>query len=305
MTLDLANPERSCRAGAPHATFALPYLAAVAPLIWGSTYLVATELLPPGRPLSAAAIRALPAGVLLAMRTRQLPDSRWSRRVACLGVLNIGAFFALLFVAAYRLPGGIAAVIGAMQPLIVIALSAIALRAPVAAGQLVAALAGAAGVAVLVLRSDARLDIVGVLAALGATACMATGTVLAKRWGRPIGVSLTTFTGWQLTVGGLFLLPLALLVEGVPSSLTAENVAGFLYLAVFGALLAYPLWFFGVDKLPASSASLLILLSPLMAMALGYVFRGERLSPLQCAGAVAVVFAVTAGQRVRLQEPAQ
>ena len=38
---------------------------ALAPLIWGSTYLVTTEFLPPDRPFTAALIRALPAGLLL------------------------------------------------------------------------------------------------------------------------------------------------------------------------------------------------------------------------------------------------
>ena len=38
---------------------------ALAPLIWGSTYLVTTEFLPPNRPFTAALIRVLPAGLLL------------------------------------------------------------------------------------------------------------------------------------------------------------------------------------------------------------------------------------------------
>ena len=40
-------------------------LTALAPAIWGSTYIVTTEFLPPGLPLTAAALRALPAGLLL------------------------------------------------------------------------------------------------------------------------------------------------------------------------------------------------------------------------------------------------
>ena len=40
-------------------------LTALAPAIWGSTYLVTTEFLPPDRPLLAGMIRALPAGLYL------------------------------------------------------------------------------------------------------------------------------------------------------------------------------------------------------------------------------------------------
>jgi len=98
-------------------------ITALAPLSWGTTYLVTSELLPPGRPLLAAVLRALPAGLLLLALTRTLPRSAWWWKAPVLGGLNIGVFFALLFVAAYRLPGGVAATIGAVQPLIVAVLA--------------------------------------------------------------------------------------------------------------------------------------------------------------------------------------
>ena len=79
--------------------------AAVAPIVWGTTYAVTTELLPVGRPLLAGALRALPAGLVLLAIGRRLPEGVWWWRSAVLGTLNIGAFFALLFVAAGRLDG--------------------------------------------------------------------------------------------------------------------------------------------------------------------------------------------------------
>ena len=90
------------RSGSP---VSLTLLTAIAPLVWGTSYIVSTELLPPGRPLFGAAVRALPAGLVAVAVARQLPRGDWWWRVAVLGTLNIGAFFALLFVAAYRLPG--------------------------------------------------------------------------------------------------------------------------------------------------------------------------------------------------------
>ena len=65
---------------------------ALAPAIWGTTYVVSTELLPPGRPLLGAAVRCLPAGLLLIALTRALPRGRWWGRAALLGLLNMGAF---------------------------------------------------------------------------------------------------------------------------------------------------------------------------------------------------------------------
>src|SRR5437763_8832784 len=95
-------------------------LTALAPAIWGSTYLVTTELLPPGRPLLASTVRALPAGLALMAMGRVLPRGAWWWRAFVLGTLNIGAFFYLLFVAAYHLPGGVAALVISVQPMLVL-----------------------------------------------------------------------------------------------------------------------------------------------------------------------------------------
>ena len=54
-------------------------LAAAAPAIWGTTYIVTSQMLPPGYPLTAAALRALPAGLLLMALTRQLPPPALER----------------------------------------------------------------------------------------------------------------------------------------------------------------------------------------------------------------------------------
>jgi len=118
---------------------------AIAPALWGTTYLVTTELLPPDRPLLAGVIRALPAGLLLMAVTRRLPRGSWWWRSFVLGGLNIGAFFALLFVAAYRLPGGVAATVGALQPLLVAVLSAGLLAQRMSLRTILAAIGGVVG----------------------------------------------------------------------------------------------------------------------------------------------------------------
>jgi probable blue pigment (indigoidine) exporter len=84
-------------------------LTALAPIIWGTTYFVTTQFLPPNRPLFVSAIRAAPIGLLMLAGFRELPKGIWLWRVSVLGTLNIGFFFALLFTAAYRLPGGVEA----------------------------------------------------------------------------------------------------------------------------------------------------------------------------------------------------
>lgn len=269
---------------------------ALAPAVWGSTYLVTTEFLPPDRPLLASTLRALPAGLILLLFTRTLPQGIWWWRAVVLGVLNIGAFFYFLFLAAYHLPGGVAALVMSVQPMIVLLLGTVLLKDRIRPVHVVSCLLGAAGVALLVLQPQADLDAVGVAAGLLGALSMASGIVLTKRWGRPEGVGLLTFTGWQLTVGGLVLLPVTLAGETLPDEITWGNVGGFAYLGIIGALVAYVLWFRGLAQLPALAASFLSFASPLCAALLGYLFLDETLRPLQLVGAAAVVGAVVLAQ---------
>ncbi|MCI0509068.1 putative blue pigment (indigoidine) exporter [Chromohalobacter marismortui] len=272
------------------------FLTSLVPIVWGSTYLVTTEFLPPDAPLLAAVLRALPAGLILIAFGRQLPTGGWWVRAALLGVLNIGAFFYFLFVAAYHLPGGVAALIMSIQPIIVLLYGVVLFGNAITATQVLACVLAAVGVALVVLRPEAELNVVGVTAGLGGALSMATGIVLTKRWGRPAGTSLLTFTGWQLAFGGAALLPIALVYEGLPPVLTVRNWLGLGYLGLFGALAAYALWFRGIERLPALSVSFISLLSPLSATLLGYWFLNEQLNWLQLLGGVGVLGAVFLAQ---------
>lgn len=277
-------------------------LTALTPLIWGSTYLVTTEFLPPGRPFTAALVRVLPAGLLLvAVAGCRIPRAFWGR-LLILSLLNIGLFQALLFIAAYRLPGGLAAVIGATQPLVVMALGwwLDARRPPRVA--VLGALAGVAGMAVLLLSPRSALDPVGMLAAAGGALSMACGTFLGRRW--HAGLPVAAMTGWQLLLGGLVLWPVAALYDPPLPRLTTQAMLGYAYLCLFGALLAYWLWFRGLRRLSAASVSTLGLLSPLSAAVLGWTVLGQTLSWSGLAGFLTVLFSVLVVQRGLLARPA-
>ncbi|MEV0296591.1 EamA family transporter [Nocardia sp. NPDC050710] len=259
-------------------------LTALTPIVWGSTYFVTTEFLPPDRPLFTALMRALPAGLVLLALTRVLPRGIWLGRAAALGILNIGAFFPLLFLAAYRLPGGVAGVLGAVAPMFALAFATVVLAEKPSGRKVLAGLIGIFGVALVVLRANAQLDTVGVIAGLAGAASMSLGTVLTKRWGRPDGVSPLALTGWQLTAGGLFIAPLAVLIEGAPPALDGRAVGGYLYLGVIGTAVAYWLWFRGIAKVDATSIAFLGLLSPVSAAVIGWIALGQALTPLQVLG---------------------
>ncbi len=264
-------------------------LTALAPAVWGSTYLVTTEYLPDGYPITIAMLRALPAGLLLLLVVRQLPERAWLGKVMLLGALNFSVFWSLLFVAAYRLPGGVAATIGAVQPLIVIFLASALLGSSVRSLSVFAGVAGMAGVALLVLTPDASLDFIGVAAGVGGALSMAAGTVLSRKWNPP--VSLLTFTAWQLSAGGLLLLPLSIWLEPPLPSLNTENVLGIAYLGLIGAALTYVLWFRGISRMEPSAISTLGFLSPVTALLLGWWVLDQQLNTVQILG----FFTVLAG----------
>lgn len=275
-------------------------LTALAPIAWGTTYAVATEFLPPNHPLLVAALRSLPIGLLLTIGLRKLPQGHWWWRILILGGLNIGLFQALLFIAAYRLPGGVAATAGAIQPLLVVLFSWPMLGNKPSRLSIATAIAGCVGVGFLVLGPAARLDTVGIIAAIAGAATMGLGTVLAKRW-RP-RVSLIVFTAWQLTVGGLLLLPIALITEGPFDALSRTNLWGFIYLSLIGTGLAYALWFRGIQRLNASAAAYLGLLSPVVATLIGYLFLQQTFTPIQLAGVAIVLASVLMGQQAAVSK---
>lgn len=269
-------------------------LTALAPIIWGSTYIVTSELLPPDRPFSAALIRALPAGLLLVLFTRQWPLRREWPRLLALAALNIGVFQAMLFIAAYRLPGGLAAVLGAVQPLLVIVLAwAVDGYAP-ARLTLWSALAGVVGMAMLLLSPQTVFEPVGIAAALLGAACMAAGVWLTRRWALKLPV--LALTGWQLLLGGLMLAPVAWLADAPMPALTPLQMISYAYLSLAGALLAYVLWFRGVTRLPSVAVASLGLLSPLTAVVLGWLLLSQAMTGLALAGLAVVLASVFAVQ---------
>lgn len=275
---------------------------AITPMVWGTTYIVTTELLPTG-PMFAGLMRALPAGLLALLLTRTLPRGSWWWRAAVLGTLNIAIFFPMLFITAERLPGGVAATLGATQPIVVALLAVLVLSERLSAPRLLWGILGVVGVGLVVLGPGAGLDWVGIVAGLIGAVSMGLGVTLTKRWGRPEGVGPMAYAGWQLAAGGLVLLVPTLAFEGVPEGIDGPALAGYAWLGLVGGLLAYTLWFRGVRALPVAPTALLGLLSPLVAAAIGAIVLGERFSLPQLLGFALALAALVAGQVVGRPRP--
>jgi probable blue pigment (indigoidine) exporter len=270
-------------------------ITAVAPLAWGTTYLTTEDLLPPGRPLLSAAVRALPAGLVVLLARFRLPSGAWWWRAPLLGACNIGLFFPLLFLGATHLPGGLASALQASSPLVVMAFAYAVLNERAGVVRVTAAVTGLSGVVLLLSAAADHVDAVGLAATTGSVVSSSLGFVLIKKWDPP--VDMLTLVGWQLTAGGLLLAPLALLIEGDPPALGVKELSGFVWITVAGTVIAYACWFHGLRHLPAGVVSLVGLVNPAVATLLGVVVAGEEFSAVQALGLTLVLGSVCAGPR--------
>lgn len=269
-------------------------LTTLTPLIWGSTYIVTTELLPQGYPFLASLLRILPAGIILLAFNRVLPKGKDWLKVIVLGILNMGLLQMMVFVAAYRLPGGLAAILVALQPFIVMVLMTTVAKVRLPTAAWIAGLSGFVGMILMLYSPNMTIDWIGVVAALLSALSMALGVFFSRYW--RVDLPLFAFTGWQLLFAGLFILPFYWTMESWPV-MTTVNVIGYLYLCIFGAIISYILWFQGIKYLSPAFVSSLGLLSPVSAFCLGWIFLGQSLSWISMIGLSIVLVSIFIVQR--------
>jgi len=159
--------------------------AALAAAIWGTTYIFVSVVLP-HNPIFTAAVRALGGGLPLLLLYNQAPPRDWWGKVAVLGTLNCGVVFAFLFIAAERLPGGVAGTLQSLGPIITVLIAWPLLGERPTWLRLVSVVLGSIGVMILLTSGKIVLDGVGAAERALAAVSLALGGVLLNRWGRPI-----------------------------------------------------------------------------------------------------------------------
>lgn len=277
-------------------------ITAIAPIAWGSTYYVTRHFLPDDDPLWGAALRALPAGLILLLIARRLPRGSWWWRSLVLGTLNVGGFFVLIYIVSQRLPSGIASTVMATSAAALMLLAWPLLRERPTGLSILGAAIGLIGVALLLFEGGLTVDGWGVLASLTAMTMSSFGFILTKRWGAE--VPIIDQTSWQLVAGGLVVLPFALVLEGAPPPMDAPAIAAFGYVAVVATALAFLAWFTGLRHLPAGTVGLVGLLNPVTGVLLGTLLANEAFGLREAIGTALVLVGVVLGQRRPRPSPA-
>ncbi|MEU1854229.1 EamA family transporter [Streptomyces sp. NPDC019990] len=269
-------------------------LTAVAPAAWGTNYFVTHEFLPADRPLYGAALRALPAGLVLLGLCRQRPRGTWWWRSAVLGILNVSVFFVLVYVASQLLPTSIASTVMAVSPLAMMLIAWTLVSEQPGLAHLAGAAIGLGGVCLMLLTGVEAVSMPGVLVSAAAMLVSSFGHILTKRWSA--GTDVLASTAWQLIAGSLFLLPVATAMEGPPPALSTSALVAFGYVSLVATALAFTAWFTGLRHLPAGTVGLIGLLNPVTGVLLGTVIAGEVLTVQQLCGLVLVLVGVVLGR---------
>lgn len=255
------------------------FIAALVPILWGSTYSAVSLFLHDMTPFWVAVFRALPAGLLLLMLKPGRPPLPWGK-MTLLSTLNIALFFPLLFIAAYRLPGSVAGTLGATLPLQLMFVQWLVEGKRPDPKLLLLAILGLVGI-VMLLNPSAEIDPLGAGAALLATALVARASLWLKNW--PV-TDIFRLTAWQLTLGGLMLLPVAYWMEGAPKAITANEIPGLVWICLLNTAFAYWAFSRSIKRIGPDSMAMISMLNPVAAVALGIWLVNESLGVYQWIG---------------------
>lgn len=270
-------------------------------VVWGSTYLAIRVAVREGAgwgPFWLGAARVLVAAAVLfginALRGVRLKPTRGELGllVATGLLLWVGGNGAVLW-AEQRVDSGLAALIVGTMPIWVAAMEAVIDRRPPTLRLSASLAVGFAGLAVLsypLLRQGARGDLWGVLAVVFAAVSWGFGSILLNR--RPISMDLIVVSAWQQLIGLVGFVVLALAVgEGRPHP-TAEAWAAWMYLVIFGSLLAFSCFVHAVKVLPTTVVMTYAYVNPAIAVVLGWLILSEPITGYTLAGMTLIIAGV-------------
>ena len=291
-------------------------------VVWGSTYFgiaVAIETMPP---FLMATVRFAIAGVILVAfdllrhpEARRLPTRRQVVDTILVGGLLIGIGNGFVTFGELTVPSGIAAILIAMDPLWFALFAWLYFREKVPRIVGLAIVIGFAGTALLVAPTGEganSFDAVGIAILLLAAVGWSHGSIYSARKAK-LPPSALTASGLQMLAGAAATFVEALLVGEParfhPESFSTASILAFVYLIVFGSMVAFTTYAWLLRNAPLSLVATHAYVNPVVAVALGTVFLAEPLS-LRTIIASAIILAsvamiVTARNRLGSPAPAE
>jgi drug/metabolite transporter (DMT)-like permease len=272
--------------------------------VWGSTWLaikVGLDFLPP---FLFAGVRFAVASLflmfLVSLLHARIPRDRSSWTVMLfLGIFQITLVYGLVFWGEQYVSSGLTAVLSATLPLFVVILAHISIKAePITRRKALAVIVAFAGVAAIFWRglasaqvSTMQFSLLGSLAIVGSAASGAAGNVVAKRYASGIDPSANVLI--QSVVGAVSLLFVSIVTErGSVLKLVPTVIAAVLYLGVVGSALAFVGWYWLLTKTTATNSSLVLFVTPVVALILGWLVLQEVVEPVVALGTFLILSGV-------------
>ncbi|AWI82066.1 MAG: EamA family transporter [Betaproteobacteria bacterium HGW-Betaproteobacteria-13] len=264
-------------------------------LIWGYNWVVMKQVIRYVDPFDFSAIRTLLAAVALftvVIIARRPLRPVALRQLLLLGLLQTAAFTALIQWALVSGGAGKTAILVYTMPFWLMPLAWWLLGERVRGVQWVATVVAAVGLVLILDPWSMAGSVMGNVLAVGGGLTWALATVVAKRMRRDHDFDLLSMTAWQMLFGAIALCVVALLVPSRPIDPTPYFFGALIYNAVFATALAWLLWLYVLQNLPAGVAGLSALGIPLIGALAGWIELGERPSTGEFAGMALIVVAL-------------
>lgn len=263
-------------------------------LVWGSTYLAIKYALISFPPFFQMGTRFLAAGVLLAawMRWRGAawPDARQWLNALIIGTLMLGGGMGGTATAEQTVGSGLVVAFIAVMPLMIAALNLLWKVIPTKLEMAGIAL-GLVGVLMLTQGQGFAASPTGLAAISIACASWALGSVLSQRR-FALAPGAMGFASEMLCGGAVLMLLSWFNGERVTTPLASEAVLAWVYLVVFGSLVAFNAYMVLLAEASAGLASSYSFVNPIIAMLLGVAIAGEQISGFEWGAAGVVLVGV-------------
>lgn len=269
--------------------------------LWGSTWIFIKIGLADLPPIAFAASRFILAvaivGVILWIRRIPLPKERsdWAL-LALTGFLQFSINYSLVFWSEVHITSGLAAVLQAMITVFGLLLAWIFLPAERITRRKIAAVTiGIAGVATIFvdqLRVQSFMAFVGSVGIVIGAYAAAQASILVKARGGAMHPAAMLFG--QMLFGLPAILIYSLAVEGNPLTFrwTWKAVLCILYLTGAGTIAAFWLYYWLLSRIESTRAMMISLVTPLIAVIIGWVVLGETLPPQTGLGGLLILFSI-------------
>lgn len=270
-------------------------------LIWGTTWIFIKIGLVDLPPVTFASARFILAAAILypIIRWRGFPlpksASEW-KLIALTGFLQFSVNYSTVFWSEQYISSGLAAVLQAMITVFGLGLAWIFLPNEKINGQKVfAVFLGIAGVAVIFseqLRVDNFLAFVGSAAIVIGAYAAAQASILIKARGTALHPASLVFA--QMICGLPPLIIYAVIAEGNPFLLnwSLRAILSVIYLTILGTIAAFWLYYWLLVRIESTRAMMISLVTPIIAVAAGSFFLGEKMPPLSGFGGILILAAI-------------